>query len=86
MPRTPVVEATFNRVSVDGDCSTNDAVVLLANGQSGCARNDASFAAAVREMYDYLDNYAAAVTPGVGFTDDVRAMLSLELSRTLVRV
>ncbi len=28
----PAVDATFNRISVDGDCSTNDAVVLLANG------------------------------------------------------
>jgi glutamate N-acetyltransferase/amino-acid N-acetyltransferase len=26
----PAVERTFNRISVDGDCSTNDAVVLLA--------------------------------------------------------
>jgi glutamate N-acetyltransferase/amino-acid N-acetyltransferase len=26
----PAVEQTFNRISVDGDCSTNDAVVLLA--------------------------------------------------------
>ena len=31
----PAVERTFNRISVDGDCSTNDAVVLLANGKSG---------------------------------------------------
>ena len=29
------VDATFNRISVDGECSTNDAVVLLANGASG---------------------------------------------------
>ena len=28
----PAVDRTFNRISVDGDCSTNDAVVLLANG------------------------------------------------------
>ena len=28
----PAVERSFNRISVDGDCSTNDAVVLLANG------------------------------------------------------
>lgn len=46
----PAVEESFNRISIDGDCSTNDAVVLLANGTSGCARNDASFAAAVREV------------------------------------
>jgi glutamate N-acetyltransferase/amino-acid N-acetyltransferase len=30
-----VVDQTFNRVTVDGDTSTNDTVVLLANGQSG---------------------------------------------------
>ena len=35
------VDASFNRISVDGDCSTNDAVVLLANGASGVARTPA---------------------------------------------
>ena len=34
----PAVERSFNRISVDGDCSTNDAVVLLANGASGADR------------------------------------------------
>lgn len=29
------VDLSFNRISVDGDCSTNDTVFLLANGQSG---------------------------------------------------
>ncbi len=41
------VDASFNRISVDGECSTNDAIVLLANGASGIARTpelDASFA------------------------------------------
>lgn len=49
----PAVDASFNRISVDGDCSTNDAVVLLANGASGVARDaarDAGFAAALREV------------------------------------
>jgi glutamate N-acetyltransferase/amino-acid N-acetyltransferase len=32
-----VVRKTFNRVSVDGDTSTNDMVVLLANGMAGNA-------------------------------------------------
>lgn len=31
----PVVERTFNAITVDGDTSTNDTVVLLANGESG---------------------------------------------------
>jgi glutamate N-acetyltransferase/amino-acid N-acetyltransferase len=47
------VDASFNRISVDGECSTNDAVVLLANGASGLVRTpelDASFAAALAEV------------------------------------
>jgi glutamate N-acetyltransferase/amino-acid N-acetyltransferase len=47
------VGASFNRISVDGDCSTNDAVVLLANGASGVARtaaNDERFAEALGEV------------------------------------
>jgi glutamate N-acetyltransferase/amino-acid N-acetyltransferase len=33
------VNESFNRISVDGECSTNDAVVLLANGASGVKRS-----------------------------------------------
>ncbi len=46
----PAVDASFNRISVDGECSTNDAVVLLANGASGVERTperDAELAAAL---------------------------------------
>ena len=45
----PAVERTFNRISVDGDCSTNDAVVLLARRADADrdSSNDASFAAAL---------------------------------------
>lgn len=31
----PTVERTFNRISIDGDTSTNDSVLILANGASG---------------------------------------------------
>lgn len=34
------VERTFNRISVDGDTSTNDTVLILANGASGCRVDD----------------------------------------------
>jgi glutamate N-acetyltransferase/amino-acid N-acetyltransferase len=44
------VARTFNRISVDGDCSTNDAVVLLANGASDAPRDDGVFAAALEEV------------------------------------
>ncbi|HET8893049.1 MAG TPA: bifunctional glutamate N-acetyltransferase/amino-acid acetyltransferase ArgJ [Gaiellaceae bacterium] len=44
----PAVDASFNAISVDGECSTNDTVLLLANGASGIERTpqtDAEFAA-----------------------------------------
>jgi glutamate N-acetyltransferase/amino-acid N-acetyltransferase len=47
------VSESFNRISVDGECSTNDAVVLLANGASGVERTEASderFAQALHEV------------------------------------
>ncbi len=39
------VDATFNRVSVDGDTSTNDTILGLANGASGVAATSADDAA-----------------------------------------
>jgi glutamate N-acetyltransferase/amino-acid N-acetyltransferase len=51
------VDESFNRISVDGECSTNDAVVLLANGVSGVERTparDAQFAQALGEVCDAL--------------------------------
>jgi glutamate N-acetyltransferase/amino-acid N-acetyltransferase len=50
----PAVERSFNRISVDGECSTNDAVVLVANGDGGLAArdsaSDARFAAALGDV------------------------------------
>jgi glutamate N-acetyltransferase/amino-acid N-acetyltransferase len=49
----PAVEASFNSISVDGECSTNDAVVLLSSGAAALARTpatDESFALAVRDV------------------------------------
>ncbi|MSO57847.1 MAG: bifunctional glutamate N-acetyltransferase/amino-acid acetyltransferase ArgJ [Thermoleophilia bacterium] len=54
------VATSFNRISVDGDCSTNDAVVLLANGASGAARDDAAFAAALGEVCASLSRQIVA--------------------------
>jgi glutamate N-acetyltransferase / amino-acid N-acetyltransferase len=47
------VDQSFNRISVDGECSTNDAVVLIANGTSKVERDatsDARFAAALHDV------------------------------------
>jgi glutamate N-acetyltransferase / amino-acid N-acetyltransferase len=49
----PAVEASFNAISVDGECSTNDSVLLLANGASGIERTPASdeqFALCLRKV------------------------------------
>ena len=46
------VEDTFNMISVDGDTSTNDTVLVMANGQSGCPRIET-------EGEDYDTFYAA---------------------------
>ena len=37
------VDDTFNAITVDGECSTNDCVMLLANGASGATVDDASY-------------------------------------------
>ncbi len=37
-----VADKSFNRISVDGDMSTNDTVLALANGVSGCVLTDSA--------------------------------------------
>jgi glutamate N-acetyltransferase / amino-acid N-acetyltransferase len=46
------IEVSFNRISVDGDTSTNDTVLLLASGASGVkiGAGDAFFATALNEV------------------------------------
>jgi glutamate N-acetyltransferase/amino-acid N-acetyltransferase len=59
----PAVDASFNAISVDGECSTNDAVILLANGASGVERTPASdleFAACVRTVCGELAKHIVA--------------------------
>jgi glutamate N-acetyltransferase/amino-acid N-acetyltransferase len=65
----PAVDASFNAISVDGECSTNDAVILLANGASGIERTPASddeFAACVRTVCGELAKHI--VSDGEGAT------------------
>jgi glutamate N-acetyltransferase/amino-acid N-acetyltransferase len=64
----PAVEPTFNAISVDGEPSTNDTVILLANGASGLARTpetDAAFAAALLETCDQLARQVVADGEGI---------------------
>ncbi|HEX3686272.1 MAG TPA: bifunctional ornithine acetyltransferase/N-acetylglutamate synthase, partial [Gaiellaceae bacterium] len=49
----PAVEASFNSISVDGECSTNDSVLLLANGAAPVERTpagDQEFALCLRRV------------------------------------
>ena len=62
----PAVEESFNSISVDGECSTNDTVVLLANGASGAARDDDAFRAALHAVC--RDLAAQIVADGEGAT------------------
>ena len=47
-------EKTFNRISVDGDTSTNDTVAVLANGASGARPRITAFEAALTEVLESL--------------------------------
>jgi glutamate N-acetyltransferase/amino-acid N-acetyltransferase len=60
-------DESFNAISVDGECSTNDTVVLLANGASGVARNDAAFAEAIRAVCGELASQIVADGEGATF-------------------
>ena len=64
----PAVDATFNAISVDGDCSTNDTVLLFANGAGGVSRTaatDKAFAAALRDVCQDLSEQIVADGEGV---------------------
>jgi glutamate N-acetyltransferase/amino-acid N-acetyltransferase len=45
---TDAVNLSFNRITIDGDTSTNDTVLILANGKSGLSLNDAPVEAAFK--------------------------------------
>lgn len=61
------VEVSFNRISVDGDTSTNDTVLLLASGASGVqvTSADASFQAALTEVCTSMAKQVVADGEGV---------------------
>lgn len=77
----PAVERSFNRISVDGDCSTNDAVVLLAPRGAGPGNPalEAEFADALEEVCARLarqivaDGEGATVVLEIGVTGAVSA-------------
>jgi glutamate N-acetyltransferase/amino-acid N-acetyltransferase len=72
------VDQSYNRISVDGDTSTNDTVLLLANGASGVAVADAASLAAFQEALNMLAIYLAqqVVRDGEGATKFVEINVS----------
>jgi glutamate N-acetyltransferase/amino-acid N-acetyltransferase len=67
----PAVEESFNSISVDGECSTNDAVVLLANGASDAKRDDAAFADALHRVCRDLAQQIVADGEGATLTAEI---------------
>ena len=58
-----VVDETFNAISVDGECSTNDCVFVLANGESG-VRLDADHALLVEALRAVCEPLAIGIVRG----------------------
>jgi glutamate N-acetyltransferase/amino-acid N-acetyltransferase len=62
-------DATFNRITIDGDTSTNDSVIVLANGASGVAPEPDTFLTALTDVCRRLA--LAIVADGEGATKRV---------------
>jgi glutamate N-acetyltransferase/amino-acid N-acetyltransferase len=70
----PAIEVSFNRISVDGDTSTNDTVLLLASGASGAAigPGDAAFAAALTQVCASMAHQVVADGEGLTHVVELR--------------
>lgn len=82
-----VVEETYNCITIDGDTSTNDSLVLAATGKSGAvvdASNRASFQQAVQDVCMYLAQ--AIVRDGEGATKFISIMVEGAKDRAEARV
>jgi glutamate N-acetyltransferase/amino-acid N-acetyltransferase len=84
----PAVDASFNAISVDGECSTNDTVLLIANGASGIERtpvSDAEFALCVRTVCGELAKQIVADGEGATVLAEiaVRGALNVPEARAI---
>jgi glutamate N-acetyltransferase / amino-acid N-acetyltransferase len=68
------IELSFNRISVDGDTSTNDTVLLLASGAGGVpiGPNDPAFAGALNEVCTSLAKQIVADGEGASHVIELR--------------
>jgi glutamate N-acetyltransferase / amino-acid N-acetyltransferase len=58
------VDDTFNAITVDGECSTNDCVMLLANGASGVAVDQSNYDAFVQGLKSVCLTLALGIVRG----------------------
>ena len=85
------VDRSFNCISVEGHASTNDTVLLLANGAAGGPALEGADLAAFAEMVDAACIDLARMIPGDGegathrITIDVEGASTTEDARTLAR-
>ena len=70
----PAIEVSFNRISVDGDTSTNDTVLLLASGASGAVvgAENAAFADALTQVCASLARQVVADGEGITHVVELR--------------
>ena len=70
----PAIELSFNRISVDGDTSTNDTVLLLASGASGAAigAGHEGFKAALTQVCTSLARQVVADGEGITHVVELR--------------
>ncbi|HKF45818.1 MAG TPA: bifunctional glutamate N-acetyltransferase/amino-acid acetyltransferase ArgJ [Terracidiphilus sp.] len=68
------IEVSFNRISIDGDTSTNDTVLLLASGASGASLGpgDSDFAAALTQVCTSLARQIVADGEGITHVVELR--------------
>ncbi len=87
------ISSTYNMISVDGDTSTNDTVLVLANGASGTAPLQPGTAefAEFKQAFDYVHGYLAKqiVRDGEGASKFVEAAVkgarTVKDARTLAK-
>jgi len=58
------VDDSFNAITVDGECSTNDSVMLLANGASGASIDDGTYGPFVGGLHAVCRELALGIVRG----------------------